>query len=69
MDVQGFELEVLKGGENCIKNIDYITTEVNRDEVYKDCAKVEQIDQFLDDYGFIRVETSWEGIIWVMLFI
>ena len=44
-------------------------TEVNRDEVYKDCAKVEQSDQFLDDYGFIRVETSWEGIIWVMLFI
>jgi len=69
MDVQGFELEVLKGGENCIKNIDYIMTEVNRDEVYKDCAKVEQSDQFLDDYGFIRVETSWEGIIWVMLFI
>ena len=64
MDVQGFELEVLKGGKNCLKNIDYIMTEVNRDEVYKDCAKVEQVDQFLDNYGFIRVETSWEGIIW-----
>ena len=69
MDVQGFELEVLKGGENCIKNIDYIMTEVNRDEVYKDYAKVEKSNQFLDVYGFIRVETSWEGIIWVMLFI
>ncbi len=37
-------------------------TEVNRDEVYKDCAKVERIDQFLDNYGFISVEIFWGGV-------
>lgn len=35
---------------------------VNRKEVYKDCAKVEQIYQFLDNYGFISVEIFWGGV-------
>ena len=34
------------------------------DEVYKNCARVEQIDDFLHNYGFVRVETSWDGGIW-----
>ncbi len=47
IDVQGYELEVFKGSRETMKNIDYIITEVNRDELYKNCARVEQLDKFL----------------------
>ena len=69
MDVQGYELEVLKGGEHYLNNIDYIITEVNRDEVYDGCAKIEELDAFLQKYTFIRVETTWDGKTWGMRFI
>lgn len=64
IDVQGYELEVFKGAENTLKNIDYIISEVNRDEVYKDCVKVDELDKFLSRYGFHRVETTWAGNTW-----
>jgi len=62
MDVQGYELEVLKGAEFTLLHMDYIYTEVNRDEVYENCARVEQLDEFLTD--FTRVETNWGGGTW-----
>lgn len=38
IDVQGYELEVFKGGKDTLNNIDIIYTEVNRDEVaYTPC--------------------------------
>jgi FkbM family methyltransferase len=64
IDVQGYELEVFKGGSEYLKTIDYIITEVNRDEVYKNCPMVEDLDRFLSTYGFERVETTWDGITW-----
>ena len=64
IDVQGYELEVFKGAEATLKDIDYIMSEVNRAELYKDCAKVDQVDDFLGDFGFKRVETSWAGGTW-----
>jgi FkbM family methyltransferase len=64
IDVQGFELEVLKGASEILNHIDGIICEVNRDEVYQDCPMVEEIDEFLKEYGFERVETSWDGLIW-----
>jgi FkbM family methyltransferase len=64
IDVQGYELEVLKGSVDILKNINYIISEVNRDEVYENCAKVEELDQFLDQFNFKRNETNWIGGIW-----
>lgn len=64
LDVQGFELEVFKGCQQTLKNIDYILCEVNRDEVYENCAKVDQIDKYLSQFNFDRVETTWDGGIW-----
>ena len=64
MDVQGYELEVLKGGLETLKQIDYVYCEVNRDEVYENNAYVQEIDEFLSDYDMIRVETDWAGDIW-----
>lgn len=64
MDVQGYELEVLKGGTETLKHIDYVYCEVNRDEVYEHNAYVEEIDEFLSSYNMKRVETNWEGGTW-----
>lgn len=64
IDVQGYELEVFKGGAETLKGIEYIMAEVNRDEVYDNCVHVEDLDIFLNLFNFIRVETIWSGGIW-----
>lgn len=64
IDVQGFELDVFKGATETLKNIKYIIAEVNRAELYENCTKVEQLDNFLGDFGISRVETNWAGNTW-----
>jgi FkbM family methyltransferase len=64
MDVQGYELEVLKGGTKILEQVNYVYCEVNRDEVYENNAYVEEIDEFLSQYGMERMETDWAGDIW-----
>ena len=64
MDVQGYELEVLKGATETLKQIKYVYCEVNRAEVYEDNALVEEIDDFLGEYGMVRKQTDWAGDIW-----
>jgi FkbM family methyltransferase len=64
MDVQGFELEILKGASNTLPTIDYVFTEVNRESLYKGCAKIDEMDSYLATYGFKRVETIWTGVSW-----
>ncbi len=64
MDVQGYELEVLRGSLKTLEHIDYVYCEVNRDEVYENNAYVQEIDNFLESYGMERVETNWLGDIW-----
>ena len=64
MDVQGYELEVLKGGIETLNTIDIVYTEVNRDSVYKNCCRIEELDKFLGEFGFKRVLTDWAGDTW-----
>lgn len=64
MDVQGYELEVLKGAIQTLEHVNYIYCEVNRDEVYEKCARVEEIDSFLGKYNFERKETVWASPMW-----
>jgi len=58
-DIQGAELKALKGMEEYLNKVDYIYTEVNSDYVYKDCAIIDEIDEYLKQFGLYRVETSW----------
>jgi len=58
MDVQGYELEVLKGSVKTLEQIDYVYTEINTDYLYKDCVLVDELDSFLSKFGFKRVETN-----------
>jgi FkbM family methyltransferase len=55
MDVQGYELEVLKGGRELLKDIRYVYSEVNTEELYQGCAKLNELESFLSPYGFHRV--------------
>jgi len=64
IDVQGYELEVLKGSQKTLKNIEYVYTEINVDEVYENAPHVDQLDEFLSTYGFSRVETDLSGTTW-----
>jgi len=64
IDVQGYELEVFKGAEKSLKNIDLIISEVNRAELYKGNAYVNDLDKFLERFNFKRVETNWVGQTW-----
>lgn len=64
IDVQGYELEVFKGASKTLKKISYIITEVNREELYKGCVKVDELDSFLGEFGFSREVTDWEGQTW-----
>ena len=64
IDVQGYELEVFKGAEKTLENIDYIISEINRDELYENCTRIEQLINFLSTYGFEFVESNWAGGTW-----
>jgi len=64
VDVQGYELEVLKGAVNSLSGIDAMILEVNRDEMYEGCPMVEDLDKFLHDFGFTRIATAWQSESW-----
>lgn len=59
MDVQGFELEVLKGIGKKLDEVKYIYTEVNRDNLYLDNVLIKDLDKFLLKNSFVRVWASW----------
>jgi len=64
IDVQGYELEVLKGATNSLPGIDAMILEVNRDEVYEGCPMIEDLDDFLHSFGFARIATAWQSESW-----
>jgi len=57
IDVQGFELEVLKGSKKTLNKVKYIYCEVNTGETYSKNPLISDIDKFLNKYNFKRVET------------
>lgn len=64
MDVQGAEGLVLKGATETLKHIDMIYTECNRDFTYENNILIEEMDAFLEPFGFKRVETYWPSLSW-----
>ena len=57
LDIQGVELRALKSMEKYLKYIDYIYTEVNSEEVYKNCDLIDSIDSYLIQFGFQRIDS------------
>lgn len=54
IDVQGFELNVLKGSTELLNNIKYIYSECSYLELYKGQALYPEISEFLTKYGFFK---------------
>jgi len=64
VDVQGVELNVIKSFGDLIGELDYVYAEVNEAEVYKGCALVTEIDDYLSKYGFYRIATHMTKAQW-----
>lgn len=64
IDVQGYELEVLKGATDILEKIDIINTEVNKVQMYEGCPLINEIDEFLSSYDFVKVDENWMGHYW-----
>ncbi len=61
IDLQGAELLALRSMGDLIHNFKYAYVEVNREDVYKGCAQIADIDAFLGIHGFVRKEVEWVG--------
>ena len=56
LDIQGAELLALKGAKNTLPRVKTIFTEINEAELYENCARLNEMDSFLESSGFQRVE-------------
>jgi FkbM family methyltransferase len=63
-DIQGAELKALKSMEKYLCKVDYIYTEVNIKYLYKNCALMNEIDEYLSKFNFVRVETNMTRMGW-----
>jgi FkbM family methyltransferase len=52
LDIQGYELEVLKGGQQCLGSAKAVLTEVSFVEFYRGQPLFEDVVRFMDDHGF-----------------
>ena len=52
LDVQGYELEVLKGSKKLLKNIDFIITEISFKKIYKNQVNRKRLFKFLNNNNF-----------------
>jgi FkbM family methyltransferase len=52
LDLQGFELDALRGAENLLPRVRYVLTEVSFAEFYRGQALFTSISRYLADHGF-----------------
>ncbi|RZK03548.1 MAG: FkbM family methyltransferase [Flavobacterium sp.] len=64
LDLQGYELVALKSMGQLLDRIDWVYTEINVKSLYKNCALLYQMDIFLLQKGFVRVETFMTTHFW-----
>lgn len=57
IDIQGAELMALKGMQEHLKHVDYLYLEVNIKHLYRNCALLAEMDDFLSLAGFRRYDT------------
>ena len=63
-DIQGAELMALKGASNAIRYAKAIYLEINEKELYKGCALLPELDDYLLTNGFQRVLTNMTSHGW-----
>lgn len=63
-DLQGCELLALKGMGELLRNFKACYLEVNEEPLYVGCALVSEIDDYLQRFGFVGVETKMTSAGW-----
>ena len=58
LDVQGYELEALKGFGDKLNDVEFIFTEINTKDLYSGNALVKDVDKYLKGYDFVRIFTN-----------
>lgn len=64
IDIQGAELRAIRGYGDQISQVKWIYCEVNREELYEGCALIWDLDNYLEEYGFVRSATRWTNHNW-----
>lgn len=64
IDIQGAELLALKGAKESLKFASVIYIEVNEENVYENCGLINEIDEYLKEYNFVRVITKMTKFKW-----
>ena len=64
IDLQGYELIALKSMGALLDKMDWVYAEVNVKRLYKDCALLYQMDHFLLNHKFVRVQTYMTTHYW-----
>ena len=58
IDVQGYELEVLKGGKKLLRQLDYILIEVSNKQLYLGQPLEIEIEKYLYDMNFYKMDEN-----------
>jgi len=58
LDIQGVELQALQGMGSILDDVVWIYSEVNFEEMYRDCSRISEIDDYLSPFGFKRQLTK-----------
>lgn len=64
LDIQGVELLAIRGLGDYIKGFDYVYAEVNEKELYKECTRIHEIDEYLASHGLHRILTAMTSHGW-----
>jgi len=64
LDIQGAELLALKGAQEILDHVDYLYLEVNTKEIYENCALLEDVEKYLEKFGFKRQNILMTGHGW-----
>ncbi len=64
LDIQGAELHALQGLGPKISCVESIYSEVNTEELYKDCALLDDLDAWLAGHNFVRLDIALTGQGW-----
>jgi len=59
LDLQGAELRALIGMGTLLSKTKWVYSEVNKEQVYKGCSEIEELDSYLATFGFLRQGTVW----------
>lgn len=64
MDIQGAELQVLRGSPEILKDVKMICTEVNVDELYEGAGLFHDLTAFLEEHDFTYISSYITGNGW-----